>query len=72
MTKWAMTELIAEALGLPTDHITPASEKPVIKPGQTERPWSTELDMTSLEAVGVDTREAVGFGEWWREYVKEL
>lgn len=72
MTKWAMTRLIADALDLPTDHITPVSTKPEIKPGQTERPWSTELSVAGLEAVGVDTSEAVGFGDWWRGYVKHL
>ena len=64
-----MTQIIADALGLPTDHITPQSEKPQIKPGQTERPWNTELSVTATEALGVSCAEEHSFKDWWNKYL---
>lgn len=70
-TKWDMTRIIAGHLGLPTTHITPVSTKPEIAPGQTERPWNTEISLKALEAIGVDTAEEKTFAEWWGAYLAE-
>jgi hypothetical protein len=71
MTKWDMTRTIADVLGLPTDHVMPLSEKPTLSPGQTERPWNTELSVVATEALGVSCTEAIGFEDWWRAYLAE-
>ncbi|WOO85490.1 Methionine adenosyltransferase 2 subunit beta [Vanrija pseudolonga] len=69
MTKWEMTQVIARALDLPLDHVTPVSAKPETKPGQTERPWNTELSVAALEELGVSTAEEKPFTQWWPEYL---
>ncbi|CAK9786934.1 NAD(P)-binding protein [Cutaneotrichosporon oleaginosum] len=66
-TKWDMTKVIAGALKLPIDHITPVSTKPT---NGTERPWNTELSLRSLEEAGVSTAEAKTFEEWWTAYLQ--
>jgi S-adenosylmethionine synthetase len=66
-TKWDMTQVIARALRLPVDHITPVSTKPT---NGTERPWNTELSVKSLEAAGVSAAEARTFDEWWATYLQ--
>lgn len=70
-TKWDMTRVIARHLDLPIDHITPVSTKPEIAPGQTERPWNTEISLASLEALGVDTKEERSFDEWWGAHLAQ-
>lgn len=69
MTKWEMTQVIARALDLPLDHVTPVAAKPETKPGQTERPWNTELSVAALEELGVSTEEEKPFAQWWPEYL---
>jgi S-adenosylmethionine synthetase len=69
MTKWDMTRVIAAALNLPVDHVTPQSEKPKVAPGQTERPWNTELSVTATEALGVSCADSTPFADWWAAYV---
>ena len=66
-----MTKIIAFHLGLPIDHIIPDTEKPVVKPGQTERPENTQLSTKGLKEIGVDTREDEGFAAWWASYLAE-
>ncbi len=66
-TKWDMTKVIAGALKLPVNHITPVSTKPT---NGTERPWNTELSVKSLEAAGVSAAEARTFDEWWAAYLQ--
>ncbi|BEI99088.1 hypothetical protein CcaverHIS631_0401310 [Cutaneotrichosporon cavernicola] len=66
-TKWDMTKVIAAALNLPLDHITPFSTKPT---NGTERPWNTELSIKSLEEAGISTAEAKTFEAWWTEYLQ--
>ncbi|GMK58800.1 hypothetical protein CspeluHIS016_0602420 [Cutaneotrichosporon spelunceum] len=66
-TKWDMTKVIAGALNLPIDHITPVSTKPT---NGTERPWNTELSVKSLENAGISTAEAKTFDQWWTAYLQ--
>lgn len=70
MTKYDMTRTIAESLGLPIKHVIPDTNRPVSKPGQTERPENTQLSTRSLQDIGVDTREDVAFAAWWKEWAK--
>jgi len=71
MTKYDMTRIIANHLKLPIDHVVPDSQKPVIKPGQTERPENTELSTASLKEIGINTREDASFDDWWGTYIAE-
>lgn len=71
MTKYDMTVIIAKHLGLPIDHVKSDAQKPVIKPGQTERPENTSLSTKSLKEIGVDTREDMSFDQWWAKWIKE-
>jgi len=66
-----MTRIIAKHLSLPIDHVVPDSNRPVAKPGQTERPENTQLSTASLKELGIDTRENASFDEWWKTYVAE-
>ena len=70
MTKYDMTRVIAQSLGLPIDHVKADANKPEVKPGQTERPENTQLSTRSLQDIGIDTREDVGFEAWWAEWAK--
>lgn len=65
MTKYDMTKVIAKHLNLPLDHVTPDADKPIVKPGQTERPENTQLGTDSLVELGIDTREDLTFDEYW-------
>jgi S-adenosylmethionine synthetase len=71
LTKYQMTKIIAKHLELPIDHVIPDSEKPVLKPGQTERPENTQLSTTALKDLGVDVREDETFDNWWGKYVAD-
>jgi hypothetical protein len=71
MTKYDMTVIIAKHLGLPIEHIKSDAQRPVIKPGQTERPENTSLSTKSLKEIGVDTREELPFDQWWARWIKE-
>lgn len=71
MTKWDMTVVISKVLGLPVDHVTPQATKPVIQPGQTERPWNTELSVEGLKELGIETAEEVSFVDWFQAYLTE-
>ncbi|KAK1924800.1 hypothetical protein DB88DRAFT_486915 [Papiliotrema laurentii] len=71
MTKYDMTKIIAKHLGLPIQHVVPDANKPIVKPGQTERPENTQLATDALKELGVDTREDETFDEWWGRYIAE-
>jgi S-adenosylmethionine synthetase len=60
-----MTKIIAKHLSLPIDHVIADSNKPVVKPGQTERPENTQLSTQSLQDIGIDVREDMTFDSWW-------
>jgi S-adenosylmethionine synthetase len=70
MTKYDMTRVIAESLGLPIKHVIADTNKPQTKPGQTERPENTQLSTRSLQDVGIDVGEEKAFAEWWAEWAK--
>ena len=71
MTKYDMTRTIASHLQKPIDHVIPDTEKPVVKPGTTERPENTQLSVTVLKELGIDTGEGKTFDAWWGGYLKE-
>jgi S-adenosylmethionine synthetase len=66
-----MTKIIAKHLDLPIKHIIADSDKPVTKPGQTERPENTQLSMRALEDLGVDVGEDESFDNWWANYIRD-
>lgn len=65
-----MTKIIASSLKLPIKHVTPDSSKPIIKPGQTERPENTQLSTKALRGLGIDLSEEMTFEEWWKKNAK--
>ena len=71
LTKFDMTRVIANHLSLPIDHVVPDSSRPVLKPGQTERPENTQLSVAALKELGIDAREDASFDEWWGKYIAE-
>lgn len=66
MTKLDMAHTFARLLNLPTDHIQAVSDEP--KPGDTPRPRDCHLSTAALDQLGVDTRAAISFEDWWRAY----
>ncbi|ORX39810.1 hypothetical protein BD324DRAFT_615077 [Kockovaella imperatae] len=72
LTKYNMTEIIGKHLGVSIDHVKADKEKPVVKPGQTQRPENTQLSTKALVDIGIDTREDKSFDDWWKAYAGEL
>ncbi|OCF55330.1 dTDP-4-dehydrorhamnose reductase [Kwoniella mangroviensis CBS 10435] len=69
LTKYDMTQLIAQHLKLPIDHIIKDTNKP--GPDATPRPENTQLSTKALKELGVDVGERKRFGDWWGDYIAE-
>ncbi|WVQ70172.1 dTDP-4-dehydrorhamnose reductase [Kwoniella botswanensis] len=69
LTKYDMTQLIAQHLNLPIDHIIKDTNKP--GPDATPRPENTQLSTKALKELGVDVGERKSFGDWWGDYIAE-
>ena len=68
VTKYDITVIIADALGLPHSHVIKETTVPA---GATSRPENSQLSTKSLTELGVDTTEKVAFADWWKAYVKQ-
>lgn len=71
MTKYDMTTIIANHLGLPFDHVGPNTTPPT-GAAAAQRPENSQLSTKKLEEIGVDTSEAEAFDSWWKTYCKDL
>jgi S-adenosylmethionine synthetase len=70
-TKYEMTRLIAQYLGLPIEHVVPDTTDPATLPNQTVlRPGNTQLSVDELDALGISAGEEKGFETWWREWAQ--
>ena len=69
MTKYEISQLFAEIMGLPTDGIV--ADKDGGKPGPdgTMRPYDCHLDTGELKKLGIDVT-TVDFTAWWRRQVR--
>ena len=69
MTKFEITQLFAEIMGLPMDGIVPDKNGGKPGPDGTMRPYDCHLDTTELKKLGIDI-STVDFTAWWRRHVK--
>jgi len=69
MTKYDISQLFAEIMGLPMDGIV--ADKDGGKPGPdgTMRPYDCHLDTGELKKLGIDVT-TVDFTAWWRRQVR--
>jgi S-adenosylmethionine synthetase len=63
-TKWEMTKVLAEILGLPVDKLEPHDPTKDQAEGATQRPYDSHLDTSALKELGISvaTSDFVG---WW-------
>jgi dTDP-4-dehydrorhamnose reductase len=63
-TKWEMTKILADILGLPTDKLEPHDPTKDLAEGATQRPYDSHLDTSILKGLGISvaTQDFVG---WW-------
>lgn len=64
-TKWEMTKVLAEILGLPTEMLVPDDPTKDAVPGATQRPYDSKLDTSVLQGLGISVATE-DFVAWWR------
>jgi S-adenosylmethionine synthetase len=63
-TKWEMTKILAEILGLPTDKLEPHDPSKEPTESATQRPYDSHLDTSVLKELGISVA-TLDFVGWW-------
>jgi S-adenosylmethionine synthetase len=63
-TKWEMTKVLAEILGLPIDKLEPHDPTKDLAENATQRPYDSHLDTSALKDLGISVA-TLDFVGWW-------